>query len=165
MDHFNIKSENCRVCGTLSKALGGYGGIICGNAKWIDHLEQNSSLCVGASPPALVTAAASAKALSIARESPQIRERLWDNVKQARQCFNNLGWELEETPIPIICLRQHKKHNLAWLREQLFNQGIAVTHVRSYTSTPPGGALRIAIFADHTGKQIDRLITSLAALL
>jgi 8-amino-7-oxononanoate synthase len=165
LDYFNIEQENCRVSGTLSKALGGFGGIITGKSKWIDHLEQNSSICAGASPPAIITAAASAKALSIARENPHLRENLWTNVKQARAGFNNLGWNLPDTLVPILCLPQHKKHNLERLREQLFEQGIAVTHVRSYTSTPPGGALRIALFATHTAEQIDHLVATLGALL
>jgi len=165
LDYFNIHLENCSVAGTLSKALGGYGGIITGAAKWIDHLEKNSSICAGASPPAIVTAAASARALSIARENPQLRENLWANVKQARTGLNSLGWDLPDTPVPILCLPQHKKHNLERLREQLFEKGFAIPHVRGYTSTPPGGALRIAIFANHTAEQIDRLISTLNGLM
>jgi 8-amino-7-oxononanoate synthase len=165
LDFFDIQPENYKVCGTLSKALGGAGGIIPGDAGWIDRLEQNSSICAGASPPLIVAAAASAKALEIARKNPQIREQLWANVRQARAGFNSLGWELEDSPVPILCLPQQKKHNLELLREQLFGMGIAVTHVRSYTSTPAGGALRIAIFATHTPEQIDRLISSFGGLL
>ncbi|MEI8132028.1 MAG: aminotransferase class I/II-fold pyridoxal phosphate-dependent enzyme, partial [Leptolinea sp.] len=165
LDYFNIQSDICQVSGTLSKAFGGYGGIITGSSKRIDHMEKNSSICAGASPPAIVTAAASAKALSIARENPQLRENLWANVKQARTGLNSLGWDLPNTPVPILCLPQHKKHNPERLREQLFERGIAVPHVRGYTSTPPGGALRIAIFATHTADQIDRLVVTLGALL
>ena len=165
LDHFGIETGICQVSGTLSKALGGYGGIITGESEWIDRLEKNSGLCAGASPPPIVTAAASAKALSIARETPRLRENLWANVKQARAGFNSLGWDMEDTPVPILCLPQHRKHNLERLREQLFEKGISVTHVRSYTSTPPGGALRIAVFATHTAEQIDRLLTSVGSLI
>jgi len=34
--------------------------------------------------------------------------------------------------------------------------------VRSYTSTPAGGALRIAIFATHSSAQIDRLVEAIS---
>jgi hypothetical protein len=37
--------------------------------------------------------------------------------------------------------------------------------VRSYTSAPPGGALRIAIFASHTPEQIGRLVESVGQLI
>ena len=39
-----------------------------------------------------------------------------------------------------------------------------MAHVTSYSSTPRGGALRIAIFATHTREQIDRLVTNVAEL-
>ena len=52
------------------KPWGGYGGLIWGEKHWIESLEQNSSICVGASPPPLVIAAASARALEIARAEP-----------------------------------------------------------------------------------------------
>jgi hypothetical protein len=34
--------------------------------------------------------------------------------------------------------------------------------VRSYTSAPAGGALRIAIFATHSHAQIDRLVNEIS---
>jgi 7-keto-8-aminopelargonate synthetase-like enzyme len=44
-------------------------------------------------------------------------------------------------------------------------QAIAVELVRSYTSTPAGGALRIAIFSTHSDAQIDRLVTVIGQLV
>jgi 7-keto-8-aminopelargonate synthetase-like enzyme len=37
--------------------------------------------------------------------------------------------------------------------------------VTNYSSTPAGGALRIAIFATHETAQIDRLVDALSRLL
>jgi hypothetical protein len=42
---------------------------------------------------------------------------------------------------------------------------ICVAHVTRYSSTPPGGALRIAIFATYSVAQIDRLVAEVGALL
>jgi 7-keto-8-aminopelargonate synthetase-like enzyme len=54
---------------------------------------------------------------------------------------------------------------LEHIKKGLFEQGIAVELVRSYTSTPPGGALRIAIFTTHSTAQIDRLVTAIGRLI
>jgi hypothetical protein len=40
-----------------------------------------------------------------------------------------------------------------------------VEFVRSYTSSPPGGALRIAIFATHSPGQIEGLIKAASILI
>lgn len=164
-EYYQINDEDCRTSGTLAKALGGYGGIIWGSRHWIDQIEQNSRILVGASPPPLPVAAASARALEIARTTPQLRQQLWANVSQARQGLRQLGWDLPDTPVPILCLPAQGDLNLGKLRAGLFAQGIAIALIRSYTSTPPGGALRIAIFATHTPQQIDRLLEAMDHML
>ncbi len=165
LDFFNLISENVKTSGTLAKALGGYGGIITGPAEWIDRVDQNSGILTGASPLPLVTAAASAKALEIARLNPGLRDQLHANVKQARDGLRAIGWDVEDTPVPIICLPAREGFSPGAICRLLFEQGIAVDHVRNYTSTPSGGALRLAICARHTREQIERLIKALTQLV
>ncbi len=160
-EYFDIRDTSCRTSATLAKALGGFGGVIWGTEEWVNSIDRSSRICVGASPPPLVVAAASARALAVARTSPELRYRLWDNVKQARTGLRILGWPLPDTPIPILCLEARQEISLEKISKKLFEQGIAVELVRSYTSTPAGGALRIAIFATHTRDQIERLVDAI----
>jgi len=164
-EHFNIVDESCRSSATLAKALGGFGGIIWGPVGWIENLDRVSRICAGASPPALVIAAASASALAVARTTPELRQRLRVNVALARNGLRSLGWEMADTPIPILCLESRQGVSLEKIKKGLFEQAIAVELVRSYTSTPAGGALRIAIFATHSDAQIDRLINAIGQLV
>jgi 8-amino-7-oxononanoate synthase len=157
-EFYDIKDERCCTSATLAKALGGYGGVIWGTEEWANRIDRASRICVGASPPPLVVAAASASALAVARNTPELRNRLWDNVAQARAGLRNLGWGLADTPVPILCLESRPRISLERIKKKLFEHAIAVELVRSYTSTPAGGALRIAIFATHSHEQIDRLI-------
>ena len=164
-DYFKIRDESCHTSGTLAKALGGYGGIIWGDLDWVKHLERESRIVLGSSPPPLPVAAASARALEIARQNPMLRQQLWSNALRVRKGLNQLGWILQDVPVPIICLGARADVDLIRIKKGLFEQGIAVSLVRSYTSTPPGGALRIAIFATHTEEQIDRLVLAISQLL
>ena len=165
LEYFGIKDERCLATATLAKALGGFGGIIGGKTNWINYVERKSTICAGASPPPLVVAAASSAGLEIARSAPALRMNLWENVKQARNGFRQLGWDMEDTPSPIICLQDRVGDHLQHVQSGLLERGIAVEFVRSYTSTPAGGALRIAIFATHTKKQIDRLLENVEQLI
>ena len=79
--------------------------------------------------------------------------------------MRELGWSLADTPVPIICLGARPGLDLGRLQAELFARDICLAHVTSYSSTPPGGALRIAIFATHTIEQIDRLVAELGDLL
>jgi 8-amino-7-oxononanoate synthase len=164
-DYFGVEDERCRTCGTLAKALGGYGGVIWGQANWIDSIDRASGILAGASPPPLVVAAASTRALALARATPGLRQQLSENVARARTGLRALGWALEDTPVPILCLERRPGVRLERIRDGLYAQGIAVTLVHGYTSTPPGGALRIAIFATHTAGQIDRLVEAISQLI
>jgi len=160
-EYFQIQDEACSSSATLAKALGGFGGIIWGLKSWVERIDHASSIYAGASPLPLVVAAASARALALARSTPKLREDLRDNVKQARNGLRSLGWDLPDSPIPIICLGSRMGINLGLIRKNLFKQAIAVELVRSYPSTPAGGALRIAIFATHSHAQIERLINEI----
>jgi 8-amino-7-oxononanoate synthase len=73
-----------------------------------------------------------------------------------------LGWNLPDLPVPILCLAARQGISLERIKKKLFEQDIAIELVRSYTSTPAGGALRIAIFANHSNDQIDRLVDSIS---
>ena len=48
---------------------------------------------------------------------------------------------------------------------ELFERDLCVAHVTRYSSTPAGGALRVAIFATHSEAQIDRLVAEIGWLL
>lgn len=150
---------------TLSKALGGFGGILAGSAELVEQMARRAAAFVGASPPPLPAAAASAAALELVRSEPERRNRLRANVARARAGLRTLGWPLDDSPVPILCLGKQPGVDLTRLQAELFARDICVAHVTSYSSTPPGGALRIAIFATHSDEQIDRLIGELARLL
>lgn len=165
-DYFGLaNSPRLAVSATLSKALGGYGGIITGTAVWIERLQKRARSLVGASPPPLPAAAASAQALAIAYSQPQLRRQLTANVAQARSGLRRLGWPLADSPSPILCLGIRPGCDLAQIKADLMQRDICIAHVTSYSSTPPGGALRIAIFATHTREQIERMVQAFADIV
>jgi glycine C-acetyltransferase/8-amino-7-oxononanoate synthase len=147
---------------TLSKAMGGHGGVIPGDAALIERLNRGPIPGAG-SPSPLPAAAASAWALNYLSDHLERRSRLQENVKSARAALRQAGWALEDSPVPILCLHAGNWDgdgpvpDLSCLQQQLFERDICVAHVTRYSSTPPGGALRVAVFATHTRDQINRL--------
>ena len=91
-------------CGTLSKAIGGFGGIIPGTREWIDRLKRSSHFFDGASPPPIPAAAATARALELVIADPGMRTRLWKNVQVLKAGLQRLGLDVDDTPVPIFCL-------------------------------------------------------------
>lgn len=91
----------CYTAHTLSKALGGHGGLIAGPAAFIEQLGRNSTAPGASSPAPLPAAQASAWALDYLRQDPGPRRRLWVNVARARAGLRALGWPLADSPVPI----------------------------------------------------------------
>lgn len=165
-DYYGIKEEDAlRGCVTLSKAFGAGGGLIYGTRGWVEALEKDSRISAGSTTIPLVLAAAAAKALQIAREEPELRQKLWQNTALAKQGLATLGFDVGSSPVPVICLPAQPWLNLLHLRDALFEAGIAVEWVQHYTSTPAGGGLRIAVFATHSQEQIQRLINEIQRLV
>ncbi len=150
---------------TLSKALGSHGGVIAGEAALIERLRRDAAAFGATSPSPLPAAAAAAVALELTQGTSPLRQALRANVAHARAGLRSLGWDLADTPVPIICLAGRPDLDLAAIQAGLFARDICVAHVTRYSSTPPGGALRVAIFATHSAEQIDRLVGEMGELI
>lgn len=154
--------------GTLSKALGGYGGIIAADIALKKKLTSGSKMIFASSAPPTPAAAATAKALEILHDHPELRKKLWENVAYAKSGLRAFGFSMEDTPVPIICLSS-REVSLEKLPDELLLRGIAISRWyaggKSYSGVPMDGAVRIAIFATHSKEQIDRLIDEIGALI
>lgn len=166
-EYFELPSEPVQLyfSTTLSKAIGGQGGVIVGSHDFISDLKRNSHYYNGASQPSVPVAAATAKSLELVLEQPSIRENLWANVAYARKGIRALGLSIEESIVPIISLELDKAERMQAIQQGLFDRGIAIAYQRAYTGIGPEGLLRIAIFSTHTHAMIDRLIAELGSLL
>ncbi|MFP4081413.1 MAG: aminotransferase class I/II-fold pyridoxal phosphate-dependent enzyme [Candidatus Aminicenantes bacterium] len=166
-EYFGLKGEALYFSGTLSKALGGHGGIIPNRREFIQKLEQKSSIPFSSSAAPTPAAAATSKALEILSKNPGMRKKLWANVAYAKTGLRSLGLEVNDTPVPIICLHSLPGVDLRALQQDLFDKGLAVLYVAGgmYSSVPETGAIRIAIFSSHSRGQIQHLIEEIRKYL
>lgn len=152
-------------CGTLSKAVGGYGGIIPGGAEFIRGLKSRSVYFGGASAPPTPIAAASARAIELILANPDMRARLWSNARLLKDGFRGLGFDVDDTPVPIVALAIGNAANMQRIQQELMARGITVAYMAAYTGLGAEGALRIAVFATHTETMIRRFLDALRAVV
>lgn len=153
------------LCGTLSKAVGGYGGIIPGSRRFIERLKQTSPYYAGASAPPVPVAAATARALELMMAGPELRTRLWENARLLKDGLRGLGLPADDTPVPIVCLALGDAANMQRIQAALRQRGIVVAYMAAYSGLGPQGALRLAVFATHTEEMIGRLIDELGEVI
>lgn len=151
--------------GTLSKAVGGFGGILPGSTAFIEQLRKTSTYYGGASAPAAPVAAATARALDLLAAEPAMRRRLHRNVAQLKAGLRTMGLSVDDSPVPIICLELGDAENMRRIQRELMEQEILIAHMAAYSGLGPDGALRIAVFATHTEAMIDQLLDRLRQLV
>jgi len=146
------------MCGTLSKALGGFGGIVPGSREVIERIKAATPFGAGASGPAVPVAAASAKALEVAAAQPELRQRLRENVARLKSGLRQLGFQVDATPVPIVALRFDTAEAMRHIQTALAERGLWIAYLPAYSGVGPEGVLRLAVFATHAPEMIDQLL-------
>lgn len=162
-EYCGLQGPTLYTSGTLSKAFGGFGGVIAGSQELITTLKANANVLKAASPPPVPAAAATAKALELVTNQPEIRQQLWDNVKYTKDAFRALGFDnIPGTPVPVVALSP-KGIELSKLQQELSDQGVVTAYMPGgfYTGVPESGLIRFSIFATHSKAQIDRLVDAI----
>ncbi len=166
-EYYGMKEKGLHFAGTLSKAFGGIGGIIPGDQSLAEKIRRNVRVPVGASPPPIPAAAAAAMGIRILKEHPEMRQDLWRNVKHVRDGLRSLGFDILDSPIPIVNVRGSAAIDMKHVRDALDREDIVVLYVppEGYSDAPSVESLRIAVFSTHRPEQIDRLIEGIGKAL
>lgn len=151
--------------GTLSKAVGGFGGIVPGSGELIGQIRAQSPCFGGASASPPPVAAATARAIELILADPGRRNRLWSNARRLKDGLRQLGLDVDDTPVPIACLVLGDADNMRRIQRELLGRGIAVAYMAAYPGLGPEGGLRIAVFATHTEPMIEQLLDELRRLV
>ena len=144
--------------GTLSKALGSYGGYVCGSQKLIDLLVNRArSFVYSTGLPPMSTAAALA-ALEIIEQDPTLVDK---PLAYARQFCDRVGIPTPQSPIVPVIFGDN--HTVMAVSEKLANKGFLVSAIRPPTVPDNTARLRIAFNASHKTADIDRLADLICA--
>ena len=162
-DFFNLKSHRLFFGSTLSKAFGGFGGIIPGTKEFVDRIRKGGILNGGSQPPA-AAAAASLKGLEIVMDNPKMREDLWSNARYLKSGLNSIGIDVEENYFPMAAFVPEKEEDIKHIHKKLLEKDIFI-QISNYVGAGKTGALRMVVFSTHTKEQIDYLISSLKNII
>jgi 8-amino-7-oxononanoate synthase len=160
VEHFHLEGKVDIVMGTLSKAFGGVGGFVAGSSDLIKFLRVKARQFIFSSALPPSTAAGVIAAIREIKGHPELRQRLWKNVKHLKDGLKNMGFNTlgsETQIIPVLIGKEKKAMEAA---DKLFAEGIFVPCVR-WPAVPEGQArLRCTVMATHTEEQIDQALKS-----
>ncbi len=146
--------------GTLSKALGSYGGYVCASGPVIDLLKTRARSLVYSTglPPA--SAAAAIAALDIVESDPDLCEA---PLRKARLFTRLIDASPARSPIVPVILGTAERALAA--SAALADQGFAVVAIRPPTVPAGTARLRIAFSAVHEDADIERLAAAVVRLV
>jgi 8-amino-7-oxononanoate synthase len=138
--------------GTLSKALGSYGGYLCASRSVIDLMHSRARTLVYSTglPPATIAAAIAA--LDIIESDPGLTEK---PLAKARRFTALAGLSKAQSPIVPIVIGPASAALAASRR--LAEEGFLVTAIRPPTVREGTARLRLAFCAEHPDEAIERL--------
>jgi len=154
------------VNGTLSKAVGVFGGYIAASAIIVDFIRSFGSgfIFTTSLPPAICAAAN--KSIQFIQQNDQLRKLFFENVKQLRALFTNneIGFRQNDSHITIIPMKDATR--CRQIANQLLEKHGVYLQPINYPTVPVGEeCLRIIITARHFPKHINHLAYSLKKIL
>ncbi|MFA4906164.1 MAG: 8-amino-7-oxononanoate synthase [Candidatus Margulisiibacteriota bacterium] len=159
-EHFNCEGRTDIVMGTLSKAVGSFGGFVAGPKNLIDYLRNKSRsfIYTTALPPA--SCAAALAVLELIENDSTFLERLRENLKYLHALRSTLC-----APSPIIPIILGSAEKAVEISQQLFARGILLSAIRPPTVPQGQSRLRLTICSKHTKEDLACLASSLRELI
>jgi 8-amino-7-oxononanoate synthase len=146
------------VVGTFSKSLAGIGGVCVSDHKELRslHFLARAYVFTASGSPAMVASVRAA--VRVIREHPELRERLWTNVRQLRSGLQKIGYVIGSTESPIVPIFTGDESLTISLWQELLAEGLYVNLI-----VPPGCSaddclLRASCSAAHTPQQIEKAL-------
>ena len=162
-EHYGLQSPRLYFGGTLSKAIGAHGGIIPGTEDFILPI-RTGHIANGANASTAAAAGAGVKGMDLMMSQPRLRQQLWQNAKHLKSGLSKLGFEQDDSPVPIAAWTLKTGEEMDRIHTELMNRGIAIQRTH-YVGAGPNGALRAVVFANHAPEQIDSFLNELKSLV
>ncbi len=142
------------VVGTFSKSLAGIGGVCVSDhseLRALHFLARAYVFTASGSPSNIASVSAAVKVI---RRHPELRERLWTNIRQLRSGLKAIGYAIGDSESPIVPILTGAEERTVALWNGLLSAGLYVNVI-----VPPGCpkdecVLRASCSAAHTPEQI-----------
>lgn len=142
--------------GTLSKAIGSYGGYVCASRTVVEFIRNRARSLIFTTAPPPASVGASLAALDIIERDPDLRAA---PIRKARLFAERLGLPhpFNEPVSPIVPIVVGTPEAALAASEALFAEGFLVTAIRPPTVPEGTARLRITFMATHDDRDVIRL--------
>jgi glycine C-acetyltransferase len=152
---YGLGPDALTVTGSLSKALGCYGGCTAGPRAVIDKVRRAVNY-VGSTPMPLPIAGSCLAALDVIEQEPELLERLRENRAKMVAVLERKGvGVVSDERTPIVTMELAGEHQARRLAGHLRSNGLIIQYF-NYPTEPRTNLLRGIARASHTDDVIRR---------
>ncbi|MCB0699371.1 MAG: aminotransferase class I/II-fold pyridoxal phosphate-dependent enzyme [Chitinophagaceae bacterium] len=149
---------------TFAKSMASIGGFIAGETKILKFLRYNMRSQVFAKSLPMPLVLGNLKRLELLRTKPELKEKLWHNVRRLQGGLRERGFDIGTTNTPVTPVFLHGNHDLYETTQLIFdlreNYHIFCSVVM-YPVIPKGQLmLRLIPTAVHTDQDIDETLNA-----
>lgn len=155
VDHYGLHGKVDVEVGTLSKAFGGVGGVVAGNAQIIEWLRQRGRPFLFSSAVTPPDVAACIAAIDLLESSTELVDRLWENARYFKAEMSSYGFDIGVSTTPITPIMLGEAPVAQQFSRELFENGIFAMAL-GFPTVPKGKArIRVMISAAHSRADLD----------
>jgi glycine C-acetyltransferase len=156
VDHFGLHGKVDVEVGTLSKAFGGVGGVVAGNAQIIDWLRQRGRPFLFSSAVTPPDVAACLAAIDLLESSTELVDQLWENARYFKAAMKEYGFDTGVSTTPITPIMLGEAPLAQQFSRDLFDEGVFAMAL-GFPTVPKGKArIRVMISAAHSRADLDQ---------
>lgn len=156
--HFGLHDDVDLIMGTFSKSLGGLGGFIVGEERVINYIKHVSRQLIFAAAMTPASTAAVLQTVDLIRYEPEHQANLAKVVKKVRQGFRDIGFQVPDSPTPIVYIRVGEDLEAFRFWKRLFDEGVYTNPVIT-PGVPVGwSGIRSSFMATHTDEDLEWIL-------
>ena len=165
VEELGLEDEVDIHLGTFSKSLGGQGGYTAGSLKLINYLRGFSRSRFFSCALAPTVVAGVLTALRLAESEPELRARLWNNVRLMMERLTAAGVPTGESASQVIPIMVRDDPRIFQMGEAFLRAGVFINPVK-YPAVPKHKSrFRMSISAAHTPADLEEGADRIAGVL
>lgn len=144
---------------TFAKSMASIGGFVAANKDIVMYLKYNMRSQIYAKALPMPFVVGGMKRLELIKKHPELREKLWENVRALQKGLRERGFDIGETTSPVTPVFLHGDyeltHVIGLVQDMRENMGVFCSIV-TYPVVPKGQIiLRIIPTAAHTLEDVE----------
>jgi 8-amino-7-oxononanoate synthase len=158
--YYHLEKEIDIYVGTFSKSMGSIGGFVSAHPRVTEYIRHKASAFIftAALPPASVAGVNAALNLMI--EEPERIQRLHDNTAYMKKGLFDMGFQINNNPIPIIPIKIGDEALTLYFNQLLFDNGVFAGVAVSPVVPPFNAMIRTSYTSAHTQADMDHVLNT-----